>query len=56
MSQRPLKEGYYGILVTVTLVPALMRAFREDWTIAVVLGVVAAVMFAAAALERRSAR
>ena len=55
MQRRPLKEGYYSILGTVTLVLAALRAFREDWAIAAVLAVVAAVMFAAAALERRSA-
>ena len=56
MQQRPLKEGYYSILGTVTAVFAVMRAVREDWAIAAVLAVVAAVMFAAAAYERRSAR
>jgi hypothetical protein len=56
MRERPLKEGYYAILGTVTAVFAVMRALREDWAIAAVLAVVAAVMFAAAAYERRSAR
>ena len=55
MQRRPLKEGYYSILGTVTLVFAVLRAIREDWAIAAVLAVVAGVMFAAAALERRSA-
>ena len=56
MQQRPLKEGYYSILGTVTIVLAALRAFREDWTLAAVLAVVAGVMFVAAALERRAAR
>jgi hypothetical protein len=56
MQERPLKEGYYAILGTVTAVFAVMRAVREDWAIAGVLAVVAAVMFAAAAYEKRSAR
>lgn len=44
-----------GDHLEVTAVFAVMRAVREDWAIAGVLAVVAAVMFAAAALERRSA-
>ena len=44
MHERPLKEGYYSILGTVTIVLAGLRAFREDWAIAAVLAVVAAVL------------
>ena len=52
MQQRPYRERYYAIIGGLALAFAVLRALREDWTVAAVLAVVAAVMFVVAAFDR----
>ena len=52
MEQRPYRERYYAVIGAMALAFGVLRALREDWAVAAVLVVVAAVLFLAAAFDR----
>jgi hypothetical protein len=52
MEGRRFSERYYAIIGAITLILCIMRAARGDYDVAAVLGVVAAVLFIAAVLDR----
>lgn len=52
MERRPFKERYYAIIGSTALAFCVLRLIRHDYDIAIVLAVVAAVLFGAAVLDR----